>query len=114
MLKEGCIREDQLTSLELGRVGREQVLHQPVEFVSLDHRRMVLNVCLDWIDRFLHLRMGRAGKLEFTCSAILFLRAKEFANGSMHFNQLVSVRIVRCIDLWWPSIGCLSGGTPSD
>ena len=50
LLEKGSVREDELAAFELGRVGWEEVFHEPLEFLTADDVLILLNEGLNWVD----------------------------------------------------------------
>ena len=103
LLEKGSIGEDELTAFELCRVGWEQMLHEPLEFLSADTIRILLDECLNRIYDAPKLFKGTLFDLKSACSAIYL--AGEASLGAMNFIQLISVDVVGGIDSWWPAEG---------
>ena len=102
LLEKGSIGEDELTAFELCRVRWEEMLHEPLEFLSAYAVRILLDEGLHGVDYALKIFESTVLDLKSACSAINL--AWEASLGAMNFKQLITVDIVGSIDSWWPAV----------
>ena len=92
LLEEGSVGKDELTAFELCRVRWQEMLHEPLKFLTANAVLVLLDEGLHRVDYALELCKSTVLDLKSACSAINL--AGEASLGAMDFIQFISVDVV--------------------